>query len=148
VIIRCNRYEPGVAPTRSFTCVRTCWMVNAKPEVSVAWPPRSPDHNALVLFFPGGPQPWRTPPSAPSSSVLPPPPLPPFPPPPLADRPSSWCFPVKGTRPCERIVPFRRCPLLVTAFLAPPLAVQRCVTRSVTRGTVRDFFLEASSKGV
>lgn len=38
----------GGTPTpRPFTCVCTRWMVNVKPRVSLAWPPRSLDHNAL-----------------------------------------------------------------------------------------------------
>lgn len=58
MISRCNRYNlsEGWWP---FTCVCTRWMVNVKPRVSLAWPPRCSDHNALVLSFPGGPQPWR-----------------------------------------------------------------------------------------
>lgn len=51
MITRCSRYNsgPGVA-ARPFTCVCTRWMVNVKPRVSLAWPPRCPDHNAWSSF--------------------------------------------------------------------------------------------------
>lgn len=51
MITRCSRYNsrPGVA-ARPFTCVCTRWMVNVEPRVSLAWPPRRPDHNAWSSF--------------------------------------------------------------------------------------------------
>lgn len=49
MITRCSRYNSGQG-WRPFTCVCTRWMVNVKPRVSLAWPPRRQDHNAWSSF--------------------------------------------------------------------------------------------------